>query len=79
MTDSIKVTPKQLHLISELSKAFDARESKGLVKFDVYDMGSFYINAFLTIQSNVVSFCTSDDYALASSIYYRYLNGKYYA
>ena len=38
MKNSIKVTAKQNHLITKLVEACDAREAKGLVKFDVYDM-----------------------------------------
>ena len=77
MKNSIKVTAKQNHLITKLVEACDAREAKGLVKFDVYDMGSFYVRAFLTIQREVLSFCTSDDNTLLAAIYHRRIDNSY--
>ena len=77
MTNSIKITAKQNHLITKLVEACDSREANGLVKFDIYDMGSFYVRAFLTIQREVLSFCTSDDNALLTAIYHRHVNNNY--
>ena len=77
MSNTITITKKQNHFINLICDACDNREARGLEKFNIYDMGNFYIKSFNTIQREVKSFCCSDDTAFLKAIYYRNKKGLY--